>query len=121
MRKRIFCVTLVFCLAICNLSFTSGGENVPKNNISKNSKSFGKITKYTAVGLCAFYSAKGVKKTVESAKLLMPMGTDFKLIDLLKFPFRLLVFPFKAIGVAKCFLMAGGFGSLAYVLHKIGL
>lgn len=90
------------------------------SNLTKSVKLFGTTVKYTAAIVCLLYAIDGVKKTGESIKLLMPVGADFKLTDLLKFPFRLMAFPFKAIDVTRCFFISGSFGAFFYVMHKIG-
>ena len=80
------------------------------------------VTKYASATLCAYYGFKALKKTVKSAKLLVPIGPDLKLMDLVKFPFNLAVkFPFAVLSATKTYLLAGGFGVTAYVLHKIGV
>jgi len=103
---------------------------IKSNNCLSNSNNFRQqaviipvvsATKYISIFLCMAYGIKGAKKAIKSAQLLLPPGSDLKVVDIVKFPFKLVLeFPFKACGAIKYFVLAGAFGSYAFVAHKAG-
>lgn len=131
MKKIKICLFFVFSFFINSATYTSVDDNFinykidnlfPEKSLLLSSVKFaGKAVKYVAAAICVIYALNGAKNTVESVKLLMPIGPDFKLTDLLKFPLRLLAFPFKAIDVGRCFFISGSFATCFYFLHKIGV
>lgn len=136
-RKIILYFIFSICFLSNNMNFAVGGENranerdvddylgniMPgdRQGFRVTPRQIGKFAKYGVAAISIFYAINGCKKTVESAKLLLPMGLDLQFSDLLKFPFKLLAFPFKVVDVGRCFLVSGSMGALFYGLHKIGV
>ena len=79
-------------------------------------------TKYISLLLCILFGIKGAKKGIKAAKLLLPMGLDLQVADLIKFPFRLACqFPCKAYDSFFHFMLFGAFASYMLFLHKLGV
>lgn len=133
-------IIISFIFGICffnNINFAAGGEsrtnerdveNYLENLMPDDGQGFrvtprqiGKFAKYCAAAISIFYAVNGCRKTVEFVKLLLPMGLNLQFSDLLKFPFKLLAFPFKVVDVGRCFLVSGSMGALFYGLHKVGV
>ncbi|KKP26496.1 MAG: hypothetical protein UR12_C0037G0015 [candidate division TM6 bacterium GW2011_GWF2_30_66] len=136
-RKIILYFIFGICFLSNNMNFAVGSENrtnekdvddyleniMPggRQGFRITPRQIGKFAKYCVAAISIFYAVNGCKKTVESAKLLLPVGLDLQFSDLLKFPLKLIAFPFKVVDVGRCFVISGGMGALFYGLHKIGV
>jgi len=119
MKINLICtILLLFCALIQSNTCVCSVDNSHNQSVVRPVIS---ATKYISIFLCVVYGFQGAKKAIHSARLLLPEGSDFKITDIVKYPFKLVFeLPFKACDAIKDFIMAGGFGGYAFVVHKIG-
>lgn len=101
-----------------NFAQASDGITTASRSIFGKVKKFGNYGKYIAALICLYYAYHGVKEIAESAKSLAPVGADMNPIDIVLYPIRLLLMPFKAVGAIKSLLLSGGFAVSTIALHK---
>jgi len=106
-----------FCLLFFKSSYISCVD-IP---LIKTVKYTGKITKYATAAISVVCVYAALRDTIKSAKLVFPVGQNFKFSSLVKFPFNVLIrLPIGAFKAMKNYFMAFGFGVSAYVLHRLG-